>query len=228
MAGKYKEVIADKKKQAERLMNENQIIKCNAAIHSAATASAVAGFTPIPVADAIPITAAQITMVVVLGKIFGVKVTESVAKGLIGAAASTFVGRNLVKLIPVIGWGVSAVVAAGVTEAIGWMIAVDFAQEAKIRWEEEHNFTERIFQSDFDSEIQTESSNDEERNADGPTDFVDDLIAKSEAFISGEKKRSDHEDDFQELIIDIEKILDSLPLNHQLRKKYDDLCCIID
>lgn len=228
MVEKYKEVIADKKKQAQTLMNESQIIKCNAAIHTAAAVSAVAGFVPISVADAIPITAAQITMVVALGKIFNVKVTESVAKGMIGAAASTFVGRNFVKLIPFIGWGVSAAVAAGVTEAIGWMIAVDFARKAKSRWEKEHNYSEEIYQPDFDAEAQSESFGDEKRTTVNTDNLMDDLIAKSEAFISGEKKRSDHEDDFQELLTDIEKILDSLPSNHQLRKMYDDLCCIID
>ena len=115
--------------------------KCNLAIHSASAASAAAGAVPIPVADAIPITAAQVTMVLALGKVFDAKISESAAKGLIGAAASTFVGRSLIKLIPIVGWGVSAVVAAGVTEAIGWTSAVDLAKDAKIRWEKEHNTT---------------------------------------------------------------------------------------
>ena len=39
MAEKYKKVIADKKIQAERLMNKDQITKCNIAIHSASSAS---------------------------------------------------------------------------------------------------------------------------------------------------------------------------------------------
>lgn len=96
MAEKYKRVIADKKSQANRLMNKDQLTKCNLAIHSASAASAAAGAVPIPVADAIPITAAQVTMVLALGKVFDAKISESAAKGLIGAAASTFVGRSLI------------------------------------------------------------------------------------------------------------------------------------
>ncbi len=120
-------------------MTESQIAKCNAAIHTASVASGAAGAVPIPVADAIPITAAQVTMVLALGKIFDQELTDSAAKGIIGAAASTFIGRNVVKLIPVAGWIASAAVAAGVTEAIGWTVAVDFAKTARKEWDRKRN-----------------------------------------------------------------------------------------
>ena len=42
--------------------------KCKIAIHTATTAAATAGALPIPIADTIPITAAQVTMIVALGK----------------------------------------------------------------------------------------------------------------------------------------------------------------
>lgn len=139
MAKNYKDVLKNKRLEAGKLMTENQLVKCNAAIHSASVASGAAGAIPIPVADAIPITAAQITMVIALGKIFDQELTESAAKGIIGAAASTFIGRNVVKLIPVAGWIASAAVAAGVTEAIGWTVAVDFAKSARKEWAREKN-----------------------------------------------------------------------------------------
>lgn len=142
MSKDYKKVILDKRLEAGKLMAEDQIVKCNMIIHTAAVASGVAGVIPIPVADALPITAAQVTMVLALGKVFNQNITDSSAKGLIGAAASTFVGRNLVKLIPVIGWGVSAAVAAGITEAIGWTIAVDFANIFRKEWERKRNAEE--------------------------------------------------------------------------------------
>ena len=75
-------------------MTKSQLTKCNVAIHTASVASGAAGAIPIPVADALPITGAQVLMVIALGKVFDQKITESAAKGLIGAAASTFVGRN--------------------------------------------------------------------------------------------------------------------------------------
>lgn len=128
MGSEYKKVISDKKNEAGKLMTSKQLSECNVAIHTASVAAAASGAIPLPGVDAVPISAAQITMVLALGKIFDQKLTESAAKGIIGAAASTFVGRNIVKLIPIAGWVVSAAVAAGVTEAIGWSIAVDFAK----------------------------------------------------------------------------------------------------
>lgn len=43
------------------------------------------------------------------------------------------------KVIPIAGWVISAAVAAGVTEAIGWMIAVDFANISRKEWERKRN-----------------------------------------------------------------------------------------
>lgn len=63
MAKDYKKKIADMRLEAGKLMTEDQITKCNIAIHAAAVAAGGAGFIPIPVADAIPISAAQVTMV---------------------------------------------------------------------------------------------------------------------------------------------------------------------
>lgn len=227
MAEKYKRVIADKKSQANRLMNKDQLTKCNLAIHSASTASAAAGAVPIPVADAIPITAAQVTMVLALGKVFDAKISESAAKGLIGAAASTFVGRSLIKLIPIVGWGVSAVVAAGVTEAIGWTIAVDLAKDAKIRWEKEHNTTTNSAPNANPAE--PAANEQDERSGPEPTEDWNEVLAKrAEEFLSGEKKRADHEDEFSTLLSDIEKVLNSLPRNHILRDMYDKLSLIIE
>lgn len=142
MSTDYKNIIQNKRLEAGKLMTEDQIVKCNLAIHTAATASGAAGAIPIPVADAVPITAAQVAMVLALGAVFDQEITESAAKGLIGAAASTFVGRNLVKLIPIAGWIASAAVAAGVTEAIGWTIAVDFANNVRREWERKRNAEE--------------------------------------------------------------------------------------
>lgn len=139
MAKDYKKAIKDKRLEAGKLMTEKQIGQCNAAIHTASVAAGASGAIPIPVADAIPISAAQVTMVFALGKIFDQEITSSAAKGAIAAAASTFVGRNLIKLIPIAGWIVSAGVAAGVTEAIGWTNAVDMAKNYRKEYERKIN-----------------------------------------------------------------------------------------
>ncbi len=130
MSEDYKAVRSGKKKEAEELMTTEQFTACNIAIHTASVAAGVAGAIPIPVADALPISGAQITMAIALGKVFDQQLSETAAKALISAAASTFVGRQLVKIVPIAGSIVSAGVAAGVTEAIGWTLAVDFANKS--------------------------------------------------------------------------------------------------
>lgn len=108
--------------------------KCHIAIHSATAAAAAAGAIPIPMADAIPITAAQIAMVVRLGKVFGISLSESTTKSILGVGITQSAGRtlsaNLIKAVPgagtVIGGVISASTAAALTEALGWIIADDF------------------------------------------------------------------------------------------------------
>lgn len=57
--------------------------KCHIIIHSATTASAAAGAIPIPMSDAVPITAAQIGMIISLGKVFGITVTQADRKSVV-------------------------------------------------------------------------------------------------------------------------------------------------
>ena len=112
---------SDKKKQ------------CMVVIHTASSAAAAAGAIPIPVADTIPISTAQVTMVVALGEIFDMTISTSVAKSIIGIGVAQTVGRTIVsslKAIPgvgtVIGGVISAATAAALTETLGWIIADDF------------------------------------------------------------------------------------------------------
>lgn len=122
--------------------------KCHLAIHSATTAAAAAGAIPIPMADAIPITAAQIAMVVGLGKVFEISLSQATAKSILGVGLTQSAGRalsaNLIKAIPgagaVIGGLISASTAAALTEMLGWVIADDFYRVAN--GEEPENIVE--------------------------------------------------------------------------------------
>ena len=108
--------------------------KCKIAIHTATTAAAAAGAIPIPMSDAIPITAAQIGMIVSLGKIFGITLSQAAAKSIAGVALTQQAGRalvaNLLKAIPgagtILGSVISASTAVALTEALGWIVADDF------------------------------------------------------------------------------------------------------
>lgn len=108
--------------------------KCHVAIHTASAAAATAGAIPIPFSDAIPITAAQIAMVVSLGKVFDVTISQSTAKSIMGVALAKSAGKaivsNALKAIPGVGTAlggfISASTAASLTEALGWIVADDF------------------------------------------------------------------------------------------------------
>lgn len=189
MESDYKNIIFDKKKEAGVLMTSKQLKDCNIAIHTAAVAAGASGAVPIPVMDAIPISTAQVTMVIALGKIFDQKLTESAAKGMVSAMVSTLVGRSLVKLIPVAGWIASAAVAAGVTEAIGWSVAVDLAKKSRI--------LESSVGIEFEHTVSKEDIYESMRN-DKNDNFYDDIIdveVINEDDIIGETEDSDDPDD---------------------------------
>lgn len=108
--------------------------KCHVAIHSASAASAAAGAIPIPMSDAIPITTAQIGMIIALGKLFGITLSNAAAKAIAGVAITQQAGRaiftNIIKAIPgagsVLGGVIGASTAAVLTETLGWIVADDF------------------------------------------------------------------------------------------------------
>ena len=104
--------------------------KCNKIIASAAAAAGLAGVAPIPLADTIPITAAQIGMVIALGKVFDFTISESAAKSVLSIMTAQTVGRtvfaNLIKAIPGAGTIVGGVVASAITTALGKVVSEDF------------------------------------------------------------------------------------------------------
>lgn len=108
--------------------------KCHAAIHTASAAAAAAGAIPIPFSDAIPIIAAQVSMIIALGKVFDVTLSEGAAKSIAAVGLAKETGRavasNVIKAIPgpgqIVGPLISAATAATLTEALGWIVADDF------------------------------------------------------------------------------------------------------
>jgi uncharacterized protein (DUF697 family) len=108
--------------------------KCHIAIHSATTAAFAAGAIPIPVADTIPITTAQVAMIVGLGKVFDITLSQAAAKSIATTTIAQQTGRAIVKgalnMFPgagtIVGATISAVAAASITEALGWVVADDF------------------------------------------------------------------------------------------------------
>lgn len=123
---------SDKKesfKVIEELLDSREK-KCHTIIHTAATAAGGVGLSPIPFSDTIPITAAQIGMVMSIGKVFDISLDESTVKALIAGLATSTVGktvfRQLLVFVPVIGNALKSITAVSLTEAIGWAAVKHF------------------------------------------------------------------------------------------------------
>ena len=117
-------------------MTNEQTIKCNAIIHTASAAAGGigAGLAQVPCSDNALITPIQCTMAISLAKVFGLTLGQGAAEAAIASASAALIGRAisqvLVGWIPGLGNAVNATTAAGVTEAIGWILANEFEKKA--------------------------------------------------------------------------------------------------
>ncbi|MGB3683499.1 MAG: DUF697 domain-containing protein [Rubrobacteraceae bacterium] len=96
---------------------------CNEVINKNARQNAFIGALPIPGADMPVMTANQARMVLNLAAIYGEELSMERARELIGVLAAGFgfraLGRQVVKLVPVGGWAVAAVIGYAGTLAMG-------------------------------------------------------------------------------------------------------------
>lgn len=106
--------------------------KCHAIIHTASTAcgGVGTGLAQLPMADNVVITPIQIGMIIGLGHVFELDISESTAKAMIVSAGATIAGRSITQVlwgwIPIIGNAINTATAAGLTEVIGWMAVSHF------------------------------------------------------------------------------------------------------
>jgi len=126
-----KEFLQQMRTNALKNLTKKQAIWCHGIIHSTALACGAIGVIPIPVADAIPITGAQVSMVIGLAKVFNNQITKSDAQVILKAMTAPLAGRALAKsvlvFIPGVGWAINGGISATITEILGWTVANDFA-----------------------------------------------------------------------------------------------------
>ncbi|MBQ7562252.1 MAG: hypothetical protein IJS99_10575 [Synergistaceae bacterium] len=119
-------------------MTDKEKSKCHVIIHGAATSAGAigAGLAQIPGSDAPLITTIQIGMIISLGAVFGKTITKTVGASILSGAAAAIGGRTvsqfLLGWIPGLGNAINAGTAFTITEAIGWYVANDFANEVEI------------------------------------------------------------------------------------------------
>ena len=122
-------------------MTTEQTIKCNVAIHTGAAAAAAigAGLAQLPGSDNIALIAVQITMAIALGKVFEIQISDTAGRGLVMTAVASMTGpiiaRTITQIaigwIPGVGNAVNAATAAGITEAVGWILANEFDKQSQ-------------------------------------------------------------------------------------------------
>lgn len=120
---------------------EDMMNKCQGIIHGASVAcgGVGTGLAQIPASDNAVIVPIQIGMIIGLGSVFELNITESAAKSIIASAGASIAGRTfsqfLVGWIPGLGNAINTATAAGITEAIGWIAVANFYE----RWLEDKN-----------------------------------------------------------------------------------------
>lgn len=118
----------------ENKTTKKQRQKSHVIIHAASMAAAGvgAGFAQLPASDNAMIVPIQAGMILSLGAVYGIELTQTVTKTLLATSTATMVGRGisqvLVGWIPGIGNVINATTAGGITETIGWTIVKNFAK----------------------------------------------------------------------------------------------------
>ena len=193
-------------------LTEDQRKKCNVIIHSAAASASAAGagLAQIPLGDSAVITPIQVAMIIALGKVFGIRVTEGAAKGILGGAAASVVGRGvsqvLVGWIPGIGNAINTATAAAVTETIGWTAVTHFfnlQQEDKAKYKTEgmkegYNAASEEYEGKLRK--QADEFLNQRKNYKEQADEYDELLSEYEVYVAElEKKLSKSEEDLRKL-----------------------------
>ena len=137
------------KKEKKPTITKKQKEKCHAIIHSfsAGAGGVGAGLAQVPLSDTVVLTGTQVAMIVSLGKVFGLKVSESAASAIGKSVPAALIGRSITQVlwgwIPVVGNAINATTAAGLTELIGWWAVKEFSENPgkyeKISPEDEEN-----------------------------------------------------------------------------------------
>lgn len=111
--------------------------RCATIIHGAsAAAGAAAAGAIVPGSDAVAIAPVQVGMITALADEFDVHWTDAAVRSTLYASLGTIVGKggaNLVlRWVPVYGNLIRAVVAASVTEALGWAVVQKLRTDGRL------------------------------------------------------------------------------------------------
>lgn len=197
---------------------KDMLNKCNGIIHGASVAcgGVGTGLAQIPASDNAVIVPIQIGMIVSLGTVFELNITEAGAKSIIASAGATIAGRTvsqfLVGWIPGIGNAINTATAAGITEVIGWIAVKNFYD----RWIEDRNKGRYEGMKDG----YTEASGEYERK----------LRKQAEEFINQKKNFEKEIEEYEKLLSEYEDYIKELEQKNvpndvirEVRNTYEEL-----
>lgn len=193
---------------------------CYGIIHTASGSAAAvgAGLAQLPLADNAVITPIQITMIISLGKVFGQKITKTVAKGLLGGFIGNFVGRGVAQAawgwIPGIGNASNAATAAAITESIGWLCVDHFYKEKYLYNapdEKQDDSVQKEFELEKEEKIKKET-----------------IKLRAVEFINGEKNLKENKKEYFKLRDDLDKILQETSEDDELYEILGELQKLIE
>lgn len=116
------------------LISQDQREKCAVIIRgaSAAAAGAGVGLAQIPASDLIVVVPIQVGMIMALGRVFDIDLTERTAREIALKMAGPWIARGLSQVLvgwlPGVGNVLNAATAVAITESIGWSVAKRLAQ----------------------------------------------------------------------------------------------------
>lgn len=196
--------------------------KCHAIIHSAAvsTGAVGTGMAQIPLADNAVITPIQIGMIISLGKVFGLRITEGVANGVIASCAATIAGRGITQVlwgwIPGLGNAINTATAAGLTEAVGWVAAKQF-----YLLQQDDAAKHRM--AGMKAGYESASAEYEAKLRKQANEFISQICKVNEKFEEYNKLCEEYEHYIFELETKLEKTQQELNALNELKKQYEEL-----
>lgn len=181
-------------KRSKYSLSPEEQTACSKIIHTASVgaAGAAAGMAQLPLSDTTVITPIQITMLIKLGGVFDQEVTQTIANSMLGGMLASYVGKTIAQVgwgwIPLVGNASNAIIAATVTEALGWMSVDKFYRDK--------------YQSDMEEKELTKLRKN----------FVEQLKRillkkRADLFIVGKKTVSEQRSEYEKLLDDFEQIL---------------------
>lgn len=190
--------------------------KCKDIIHgcSIGCGGIGTGLAQIPASDNALIAPIQIGMIISLGKVFDLNITESAAKGIIKSIGATYTGRTITQYLigwfPGIGNAINTATAAGITEAVGWLAVKNFYD----RWIEDHN--------------KGRYEGKKEGYAEASDEFEQKLRKQADDFLKQKKNVERALDEYEQLLDEYEKYILELEEKCAPSKDIDEFASILN